>query len=139
MITITIPKKNRRRNRKRNKNKNKNESKVRVIEPDYYYENEDENEDGHGHDDNVNGDDEDMDNNNGGGNKMAISGTMNRHNFKEWSTKHVNRLHDYNMNLGNQAAFEDVRLGNKAYNSFRRDLEKQGFKKFAQPTPVDKK
>jgi len=121
-----------------NKNQYQNEAKVR-IQPNYYFDD----------DSNVTKDLEEYDssavkNNDSiskvqSGNKMMISGTTKKHDFNEWSTRHVNRLHDYNVNLGNESSFKDVRLGNKAYNSFRRDLEKKGFKKFDQPTPSDKK
>ncbi|ETO32072.1 hypothetical protein RFI_05046 [Reticulomyxa filosa] len=137
-LATTIPATTNKKSRHSNRRKG-NKDKIRIL-PNYYYE-----------DSKATGETEgttynDTSNSNyekvrqvSSGNKMAISGTIHKHDFNEWSTRHVNRLHNYDANLGSDSSFKDVRIGNKAYNSFRRELEKKGFKKFDQPTPADKK
>jgi len=124
-----------------NTNKKRSEDKVR-IQPNYHFDDSDLIDDFEDNDEIAGitlNDSNTKVRKDCSGNKMAISGTIRKHDFDEWSAKHVSRLNEYNVNLGSDSALKDARLGNKAYNSFRRDLEKKGFKKFDQPTPVDKK
>jgi hypothetical protein len=130
----TTTKKSRKASRRKNANKKK-----APIQPCFYHENS------HVEDNNANANANANANVDANvpkvcyGNKRAISGTINKHNSDDWSEIHAQRLHDYNFNLGSASTFDDFHFGNKAYNSLRRDLEKKGFKKFDQPTAVDKK
>lgn len=61
------------------------------------------------------------------GGHVDTSGTKLRHDKQTWSKKHVQRMNDYD-GIG-PSINESLTIGNQAYNSFCKAVERKGFKK----------